>query len=383
MRIFIEVTIMATPQDKIKKTIKKYKTREADKSINGGYILDVLNRNEFFGSTSKALLAQTCKTQYDFFKPKLDIECLLQHVVRGEQEEAEQIIAADPTLLYYRFNTTDYSGRNIIATPFQAALGAEDERMVQMMLPYFEQLEQENKIESACEEMLLQLDKQFPDDLDVQLAQDIKNAYDFNGIIAVIIGGENVDEVLEQFRLDMTKEKVIDSGKHFNMQHLLSAYKAYIENYDDLGNGNGHNRAVFWNNVIGYIQRQMPANYAQSYCTSIGANAFGSIEHSAANSFERILQFNNGLTNNESFFPLKEDSGLGFDFACYSAGLRHGGNGRPAVIPHVSSVERQAAGLEELCNEKTDFTLELRESLNSRMVSKQETDEQSSKEFSM
>ena len=41
-------------------------------------------------------------------------------------------------LLLYKCEVEDYSGRKIIATPFQAALGAEDERMWGMMKPHYE-----------------------------------------------------------------------------------------------------------------------------------------------------------------------------------------------------------------------------------------------------
>jgi hypothetical protein len=61
--------------------------------------------------------------------------------VHGEEEESEAIIKACPELLYYGAEVIDYSGRTIIATAFQAALGAEDMRMWEMMLPYFKCLE--------------------------------------------------------------------------------------------------------------------------------------------------------------------------------------------------------------------------------------------------
>ena len=56
------------------------------------------------------------------------------------------MIDANPNLLLIQTEAKDYSGRTIRGTAFQAALGAEDERMWQMMKPYFEVLESNGEI---------------------------------------------------------------------------------------------------------------------------------------------------------------------------------------------------------------------------------------------
>ena len=77
-------------------------------------------------------------------------------------------------------------------------------------------------------------------------------------------------------------------------------------------------------------------------------------------SFSRELKF----VNEGAFFPCRSDSGLGFDFACYSyfaclvAGPRASGGWR--VCP-------RSIALKKLCRAKTDALAGLRESLEQGM----------------
>ncbi|MDP1604301.1 MAG: hypothetical protein Q8M03_13660, partial [Legionella sp.] len=194
----------------------------------------------------------------------------------------------------------DYSGRTIIATPFQAALGAGDKPMWNMMLPYFEGLEQG--------EALRQFHKQFPNGIkDDVSAEQLKIHY--NALAFAIINDEDHGlSAIEGCRKALTSQKKITKGKHFNLQHLLAAYQAYIDNFKALVNWD--NRDIFWQKVVGYVQRQMTAYDAQINCSGL-KNVL--VDESI---FARIFEFSNG----GNFFPLADDSGLGFDFGCYSYG---------------------------------------------------------------
>ncbi|MDP1614298.1 MAG: hypothetical protein Q8L68_00720, partial [Methylococcales bacterium] len=79
----------------------------------------------FFTHSDLSALALTSKTLKLVVSPELNMraaEKLLTHVVLGEQTEAEAMIKANPNLLLIQSIAIDYSGRTIIATPFQAAL---------------------------------------------------------------------------------------------------------------------------------------------------------------------------------------------------------------------------------------------------------------------
>jgi hypothetical protein len=188
---------------------------------------------------------------------------LLSHVVRGEQDEAKEMIAANPGLLLIQTEAENNSGRTIQGTAFQAALGAEDEHMWQMMMPYMDD-----------KTMRDQFDEQFPDGIEDIPASDLQPYYD--DLLSTIIwnyhGGLSA---IDAFRVKITQNNHITSGKHFNMQHLVAACQAYIDFYRKFDSDEplimteeGEGLERFWNRVVGYIQRQMPANYAPNLSTS-------------------------------------------------------------------------------------------------------------------
>jgi hypothetical protein len=72
---------------------------------------------------------------------------LVEHVVRGEQKEAEEMIIANPELLLMRARVKDYSGRTIEATPLQAAAGSDDGQMEKMIQGHLSKLEDGEKEE--------------------------------------------------------------------------------------------------------------------------------------------------------------------------------------------------------------------------------------------
>lgn len=82
-------------------------------------------------------LTRTNKETYSLFKKPLAERRLLQHVVFGEQEQAEKMLKSNPALLLYKGNVTDYSLRTFNGiTAFQYALWALDRHMWTMLLKY-------------------------------------------------------------------------------------------------------------------------------------------------------------------------------------------------------------------------------------------------------
>jgi hypothetical protein len=114
---------------------------------------------------------------------------------------------------------------------------------------------------------------------------------------------------LNEFREYLKPKDVIKSDKHFNMQLLVEAFKLYNENYDRFGGWNAPKNNLCWCKVIGFIQRFLPANYAQAFCQGV----YYIVESNEK--LNRSLKFRYG--NNISFFPLDTfpSSRLGFDFA--------------------------------------------------------------------
>lgn len=305
-------------------------------------------RLRFFDSQSLDSLSKSSFYWNESLNNELLARKLLTHVVLGEQDHAHAMIEANPALLLIRTKVVDYSGRTIIATPFQAALGAEDTLMWQMMLDYIEP-----------EKALRQYNQQFPEGIDVKSARELLPIY--NTLAQAIIEGRG-EEAIANFREFITQPDTITQGKHFNMQHLVAAMHVYADRFDDLGSYN--NQKMFWSQVIGYVQRQMPSVYAQAHCSDLK-----NIEENEG-AFERTLDLKNN--NGEPLFPLGAlDSGLGFDFGVLSwrvlaalgvgsasPGARRAGRvALPAVVmSHVA---------EKLCKEKTGELRDLRERLES------------------
>ena len=257
----------------------------------------------FFTNKELSELSKTSRILYCLAKPELDARKLLSHVVLGEQDKAKAMIKANPKLLLIRTKAVDYSGRTIIGTAFQGALGAGDKPMWNMMLPYLESLEKG--------EALRQFHEQFPNGIeDDVLAEQLKDYYNALAL-AIINHADHGQSAIEEFRQGITSQKEIEQGKHFNLQHLLAAYQAYIDNFDALTTWD--NRDLFWKKVIGYVQRQMTAYDAQVHCSGVKSVLDNE------NAFKRLFGFCNG----GEFFPLSVDSGLGFDFGCYSVAGRY------------------------------------------------------------
>lgn len=272
---------------------KTYLHQLKDPLQNTGYFSDdeMLAVSYCFGFFNKTTLDNSFATK------------VLEHAIKGNQDEAEKLIKFNPACLLVRTQAVDYSGRTIIATPFQAALGAEDERMWQMMMPYFKVLERNGTIESSQQTMREQFDRQFPDGIDDTPANELLPIY--NQLAQAIIDG-NGEQAIGNFREVITQPGTIHHGKHFNMQHLIAAYQAYIDNFNDLATW--PNRDMFWQKVIGYVQRCVPANVAQALCSGVQTVL------DDPSKFKRTLKFYNG----GDFFSGAVDSGLGFDFGCYS-----------------------------------------------------------------
>jgi hypothetical protein len=70
----------------------------------------------------------------------------LQHVVYGEQEQAESMLKLDPSLLLQKGQVIDYSNRAFTnITAFQYSLWALDRHMWEMLLKYFPTTEEAAK----------------------------------------------------------------------------------------------------------------------------------------------------------------------------------------------------------------------------------------------
>lgn len=305
----------------------------------------------FFTNDDLFKLSLTSKSLGSIASPELEkrleplAQKLLSHVVLGQEAEARAMIEKNPKLLLIKSEAKDYQGRTIIATPFQAALGAGDKPMWEMMLSYLEALKPG--------EALRQFQEWFPQGFegDEIPASSLKD--DYNGRARAIIDDAGSGQAaIERFREDISHQKEIRQGKIFSLQHLIAAYAAYIANFDALGTW--PKRDLFWSQVIGYVQRQMNTYDAQVHCSGVQSV----LEDPAK--FKRSLKFYNG----GELLPPAVNSGLGFEFGVYSH--RDHGKAGSGWGAWPASLVWQLGAVERLCREKTDALAGLRESLELR-----------------
>lgn len=241
-----------------------------------------------------------------------ELESLLQAVVSGDLNAAEEIIKRNPELLEYTTTVTDCSGRLIEnVTAFQAAIRAHDFEMWTMLEKYFECFVNGKRAKVKQFRMEFpSFNEKLPDAFLTR-----NTPYDFSSIVDVINQSSDTDinnalknianetaifDVLNRFREEFTA--ISQKEKLYNAGHLLHAYSVYDNQYSVWRK---NQRDLFWRQVIGYVQRYLPARYAQAFCQGVNFNQ-------ATRSFD--FRVGGG-----SAFPLSEDSGLGFDFAVASA----------------------------------------------------------------
>lgn len=227
---------------------------------------------------------------------------MLQHVVLGEQTKACTMMKLNPGLLLIKSKALDYSGRMIIATPFQAAVGAGDKPMWEMMLPYIDP-----------SDALRQFKEWFPGGISCTSIQELQAYQTYYNVIAlsIINDTDHGESAIETFRKVLSSQPIITQGIHFNLYHLIAAYQAFITHFPQANDFNElYKCEAFWYKVIGYVQRQMTAYDAQMHCCGL--------KSILDNESHFIRKFSYDMSKYKKFFPLEASKGFGFQFGCIS-----------------------------------------------------------------
>src|SRR3990167_354989 len=215
----------------------------------------------------------TVSTQAGFFKRPNPIALqLVQAAAFGDMQKSAELLRAHPdllpTLLTEKQTVTDYSRRKIKhKTAFQVALCAMDDELCSILARHMPQ-----------EELISQYQAIFP--AGHKNFSATQTAFDFGSIIDVISHSSNADVEkalslelpnttalwcnLEQFRTNFTQHAKQETV--FNPQHLLKAFEDYNGNYTAW---NDNQRDLFWRQVVGYVQRFLPANIAMDFAQGL------------------------------------------------------------------------------------------------------------------
>lgn len=290
----------------------------------------------------------TANTAVGFFKKSdpLAIQ-LVQFIVYGDLKKAEDLLKANPTLLRTlhteKVTVKDYSRRKVKQTAFQAALCAMDDELCEMLANYL-----------TKEEMDSQYQAIFPTGHEAYYQA--QTAFDFAQIVDAISNSNPADVekalslelpnttplwvALEQFRADFTKRS--NQEVVFNPQHLIKAFELYDKKYNSW---TSNQQDLFWRQVVGYVQRFLPANIAMDFAQGL----YDRVENKVKS--KRSFNFTYG---GGSIFPLSLDSslaGLGYNFA---------GGARGRVLGRGGGLVRLVGRLfQNLCQAKTAILGEL------------------------
>lgn len=248
---------------------------------------------------------------------------VLDAALNGDEAIVKMMLEKNAGYLLYRCTASDFSGRQYDnLTPFQAALITGDEKMVDMMKPYFDRLQ------NGQAKMQKQVTEIFPNGIEAnEAAQKRKSETDFAPMLEEVIAAiknaspEDIQSVrtydcnnsrlylvLNKFRAAF--DSLSRSEKIFNPHHLLKAFEAYVDKFDKNNSDWRNQLPLFWCQVIGFAQRFLPANYAQVFAYDL----YDIVENK--HPCPRSLNFRNGSS---SFYPLRLSSDprakLGFSHA--------------------------------------------------------------------
>ncbi|QBR83806.1 hypothetical protein E3983_05375 [Legionella israelensis] len=286
-------------------------------------------------SRDLAALAKTVKYHWHLFQPILNVRKLVRLVARGEENAAKAMLKTDIDLLLKKEHVTDYSGRTFDkVSAFQYALWAMDSHMWQMMLECLQEVANEGNDDRA-EEIKAKLLAQY----------------------------KEVQEKGLNYTLNDEAHTHVEEEHHFNFQPLLDALDTYAQDFDQW---TWPQREDHWNHKVGGAQRLVPAHIAQEYChPDFPFNSFRSFKEA---DFPRELTFYNQISDKmESWFPLSEDNGLGFDFAIYNGHSESGAEARVWKNTGWSSqvmARFNCTALSDLYEVRTQEVVELEKSLS-------------------
>ncbi len=316
-------------------------------------------------------LFNSIKTQKD-----ARLKELLTAIVNGEPDIVEAMLERDPSLLLEKLDEDDYvtalSGqKSNNAAAYRTALAVEDSQMAAMIKNKLFELTGNNDAANA------QYREQFPDGWAADEAKRWAPVFTTLDTLTTVIRdakpgdisssgnpeykltvreGSDVAVVLAQFRaqLDALLDEVVTTGRHFNPNLLWKAFQIYHDHFRDYFGGDWKDpRAMlFWQQIIGTIQRRLPVNYVQAFCDGLYTTK-EKLRNNQPQGRSLKIELGNMLQQSwvpTDFYPLSL-SRLGFDYAIF-ADVTHG-DGLPGTSCRSRAWQAFRRHFRSLCKSKT------------------------------
>lgn len=282
---------------------------------------------------AKPLIRTIANTSVGLEKP---LNTLLKYVAYGQPEQVKALLDKHPELLLEKGNVVDPAGNTILGvSAYECALGAGDHEMVAIIREYFDKfeggiearIEQEKHYQDAIDNMLKQPAFDFSELMQIildapkeDITEELKNENDFKANYDGKIHPQykkTLRQALEEFRQYFSPKEIKNGEMHFNYANLQKAFDLYNEKFDALGkasNGNWDKRDLFWRQVIGYIQRGLPACDRQAFAGGL----YRLVEE------QKPLKRRFKFKYNDIDFPITSGdlsrSGLGYEYPGRGAG---------------------------------------------------------------
>lgn len=261
----------------------------------------------------------------------------VQHAVNSEMSEVRDMLEANPELLMHTATVFDHLGNKLVDhTGYQAALAVGNLGVAKMMREYFHKLRHVN----GESERLRQFNHQFSRGVN---AEEFETPYDFSFLVDAISNSSYAETTaalrfevdannpskysiaIDKFRNDFLPRD-ITAGKIDNLHHLKDACDIFDANKEKWS---WHQCALFWRQVIGYLQL-----YAAMCDARVLRHGLTAVieKHESVNGPSLMINFR-GV---EYHYYLDADrdnkKGLGFEFA-----LDANGQARDYLLPGEES----------------------------------------------
>lgn len=155
---------------------------------------------------------------------------------------------------------------------------------------------------------------------------------------------EMINRLREEFKCLNEGEVMVN---HYYLQKAFNLYVAQFNTWNPAPYNTWEKCDLFWRQIIGFIQRFLPANLAQAFAQGI----YYIVEDKET--LNRSFNFRHDPGH--SFFPLSDSvTGLGFNYACAVRGFVWGGWGvRLGWLCAFDAVDDADVLLQNLCRAKT------------------------------
>ncbi len=356
-----------------------FKSKEPEASTEPALPAALIARIAMYSTSATAATLIMNRETRDWIQPGLDERAakqLMDYVLKPTQEnvkKAKAMIAANPKIMFIETSGVEWASgidedrvvhRTVKGSAFKAALGTGDSEIYNDMLKHAHQVIYKNEngetIETGIQRAQRQMQEQFPSGFEYPQVE-----AEFTTLMDKIVNALTNDPtspetqaVLNEFR-HYFLPKEVTNGHHFNLNYLIEAINVYSQNWDPWGD---NQRSFFWCQVIGYLERLVPAIDAQEFCQGL----YHRIEQNQPPTRSLTL-YNYQSSSYISYFPSNSSSpptGLGFDFGIYVgagvAGVAVWGAPGPRLVG--------AVGLEKLCRAKTSELNNFKQHLEQRVI---------------